>query len=494
MIGVPVAVVVTVLHHVDAAVLVYFVAIQLAYTIQLATATAEMVVHKLRIRGEGRSRVLGSAVSPSISILAPAYNEEASVGESVTALLALHYANLEVVVINDGSTDRTLQVLVERFGLTPIHPVVWKRVETRPVRGLYRSRSHPNLLVVDKENGKKADAANAGLNLATGDLVCVADVDTIIDADALQRLARPFLSDATVLATGGTIRIANGCTIEGGRVVDPRVSENPVAGTQVVDYCRAFLFGRLGWNRLGGNLIVSGAFGLFRRDDVVAAGGYAHDTVGEDMELVLRLRRRAYEDERRHTIVFVPDAVAWTEAPESLRVLGGQRDRWHRGLTDVLWRHRRLFMNPRYGVVGLICVPFFFFIELLAPVVEMLGWIALVLSVAVGLFDPPTAGLVFLAAYGAGVVLSCYALLLDELSLGRYRRLRDRVLLLGYVVLESFWFRPLTTLWRLRGIWKYLRGRTEWGNMEHRGFAATAGRSGGVAGPARARPTFGATS
>ncbi|MFN8668373.1 MAG: glycosyltransferase [Gemmatimonadaceae bacterium] len=464
-------VVARVLASLDFAILIYFIAINLSYILLVTCATWELVMHVLRIRGESRSRIMGSAVTPSISILAPAYNEEATIAESVTALLALHYANLELVVINDGSPDRTLDVLKERFELVPIHTIVWKRIETKPVRGLYRSRSHPNLLVVDKVNGGKADALNVGLNLATGDLVCVIDADTIVDADALQRLARPFLNYHDILAAGGTIRIANGSTIATGRVTDPRAPRTFVAGVQVVEYFRAFMFGRLGWNLVGGNLIISGAFGLFRRDAVIAAGGYTHDTVGEDMELVLKLRRQAYEAKRAHRILFVPDAVAWTECPESLRVLNRQRDRWHRGLSDVLWRHRRMLFNPRYGVVGMWCFPYFVFVELLAPVVELLGWIGLVLGVAVGLLNASFAVLFFLMAYGIGAVLSMYALLLEEWSFPRYTRFSDRVRLVWFLILESFGYRQLTVVWRLRGLWKFLRGRTDWGRMERRGFA-----------------------
>ena len=216
-----VSVLASALAGLDFAILLYFIAINTAYITLVTCATWELVLHVLRIRGESRSRIMGSAVTPSISILAPAYNEEATIAESVTALLALHYANVELVVINDGSPDTTLDVLKGRFDLVPIHTIVWKRIDTKPVRGLYRSRSHPNLLVVDKVNGGKADALNVGLNLATGDLVCVIDADTIVDADALQRLARPFLSHHDVLAAGGTIRIANGSTIATGRVTEP---------------------------------------------------------------------------------------------------------------------------------------------------------------------------------------------------------------------------------------------------------------------------------
>jgi len=491
-----VSVLASALAGLDFAILLYFIAINTAYITLVTCATWELVLHVLRIRGESRSRIMGSAVTPSISILAPAYNEEATIAESVTALLALHYANVELVVINDGSPDTTLDVLKGRFDLVPIHTIVWKRIDTKPVRGLYRSRSHPNLLVVDKVNGGKADALNVGLNLATGDLVCVIDADTIVDADALQRLARPFLSHHDVLAAGGTIRIANGSTIATGRVTEPRAPRTFVAGVQVVEYFRAFMFGRLGWNQIGGNLIISGAFGLFRRDAVIAAGGYTHDTVGEDMELVLKLRRQAYEAKRPHRVLFVPDAVAWTECPESLRVLGRQRDRWHRGLSDVLWRHRTMCFNPRYGVVGLWCYPYFVFVELLAPVVELLGWIGLALGVALGLLNASFAVLFFLMAYGIGAVLSMYALLLEEWSFPRYTHFSDRVRLVWYLVLESFGYRQLTVIWRLRGLWKFLRGRTDWGRMERRGFAkvpAVAAGAPAAAGTAAAATTAATT-
>jgi cellulose synthase/poly-beta-1,6-N-acetylglucosamine synthase-like glycosyltransferase len=456
----------------DRAIFAYFVLLVSAYGTLVAAALWELVRHVLRVRGESRQWVLGSSVSPSISILAPAYNEEATIAESVTALLALHYANLELVVINDGSPDSTLDVLKDRFALVPIHTIVWRRIDTKPVHSLYRSTTHPNLLVVDKANGGKADALNVGLNLATGDLVCVIDADTIVDADALPRLARPFLADADTIATGGMIRVANGSRVAGGRVVETGAPTNPIAGMQVGEYLRAFLFGRLGWNHLGGTLIISGAFGLFNREAMIAAGGYTHDTVGEDMELVIKLRRRAYEAGQRHRVAFVPDAVAWTEVPESLRVLGRQRDRWHRGLSDVLWRHRDMLFNPRYGAMGMVGLPYFLVVELLAPVTELLGWVALAAWVLVGALNTSTALLFFGIAYGLNAVHVTLALLADELSFPRYRRTRDRLLVIGWSLLETFGYRQMTVIWRVRGLWRFMRGRTDWGRMERRGFKA----------------------
>ena len=459
-----------VLLDLEWAVLIYFLVVNGFYAVLLGAAAREMLDHVRSVRGELRSRLLGSSAVPKISILAPAFNEESTIEDSVRSLLALYYPNLEIVVVNDGSKDDTVAVLTEHFELVPILSVLEAHVPTKPLRHLYRSRTHPNLVVADKVNGGKADALNVGLNLASGELVCAIDADTLIEPDALQRMVRPFLASDTVVAAGGTIRIANGSTIRRGRILEMKAPRHALAGFQVIEYLRAFLFGRLGWNRLGGNLIISGAFGLFTRQAVLAIGGYAPDTVGEDMELVIRLRRRGYETGGPSDADFVPDPVAWTEVPESLRVLGRQRDRWHRGLCDVLWRHRDVIFNRRYGSMGLVAFPYFVFVELLAPVVEATGLIAGVIGLALGIVNVHFALLYFLLAYGLGMLLSLLTLVLEELSFQRYRGLRDRLFLITWALLENLGFRQLTVAWRLRGIWKYLRGRTDWGVMERRGL------------------------
>lgn len=452
-------------------ILVYFLMVNSFYLVLLGCAALEMRRHLLRIREETRWRVLGSRVAPTVSMLVPAFNEGATVAESVRALLTLQYPNLEVVLVNDGSSDDTLAVLQREFELVPVHPIYRRRIEHQEVRGLYRSTVKPNLVVVDKVNGRKADSLNAALNVASGELVCSIDADTLIEPDALLRMARPFLHGDDVVAAGGTVRVANGSQVKGGRVQVARPPRNPLAGIQAVEYLRAFLFGRLGWNRLGGNLIISGAFGLFRRETVIAAGGYLHETVGEDMELVARLRRQGIEDGTPSRVEFIPDPVAWTEVPESLRVLGRQRDRWQRGLADVLWRYRDVPLRPRYGTLGLVAFPYFILVELLAPLIEVVGLLGLGAALAVGAVDGSFALLFFLVAYGFGILLSLLTLVLDELSFQRYERIRDRLVLVPWAVLESLGYRQLTAYWRLRGLVKFLRGRTDWGVMTRTGFA-----------------------
>ena len=459
-----------ILTRIDIAALLYFLVVNGWYLVLLTSAALEMRRHILLITDESRHLLLGSTLSPTISILAPAYNEEATIEGSLRALLALQYPRLEIIVISDGSKDQTVQVLVERFDLVPVKRIYQQRIKTKAVRDLYRSLTYPGLVVVDKENGGKADALNVGLSFARNEFVCAMDADTLIEGDGLQRMVRPFLHSPDVVATGGTIRVVNGSEVQFGRVVNTRVPDHTLAGLQVVEYLRAFLFGRLGWNRLGGNLIISGAFGLFRREPVIAAGGYLHDTVGEDMELVLRLKRLSYEQGGPGRIAFVPDPVAWTEVPESLRVLGRQRDRWHRGLADVLWRHRRMFMNPRYGVTGLFVFPCYVIVDLLSPVVEAVGLIAVALGLVFGAIDGTFAALFFLTAYGLGTALTAFTLIIEDLSFHRYTTFRDRCLLFWFALLENLGYRQLTVYWRLRGLWKFARGRKEWGVMERKGF------------------------
>jgi len=457
------------LVQLETAILVYFLVVNGFYLLLLASAAAEMRQHMFSIRAENLRRVLGSDVAPRVSVLAPAYNEGPTVEQSVRALLALEYPDLEIVVVNDGSRDSTMDILKDRFALVPVHTVYQRRLDTREIRQLYRSRAHPNLVVADKENGGKADALNAALNLASGDLVCAIDADTLVEPDSLLRMVRPFLRNQDVLAAGGTIRVLNDCTVVSGRVVEVRAPQRFVPGVQVIEYLRAFLFGRLGWNRLGGNMIISGAFGLFRRAAVIDGGGYLHDTVGEDAELVARLRRRGYETGGPHRVDFIPDPVAWTEVPETLRVLRRQRDRWHRGLADTLWRHRAVLLNPRYGAMGMLVFPYFVFVELLAPIVEVIGLVGLLVGLLIGALNTSFALLFFLAAYGLGLLMNALTLLLEEFSFQRYGRLRERLRLLAYSLLESLGYRQLTVAWRIEGLISYLRGRQEWGAMERRG-------------------------
>lgn len=436
-----------------------------------ATAVVELRRIRLRDRQKLWRRVLASPLAPRISVLVPDYNEEVSIAESARQLLSLTYANLEVVVVNDGSADSTVDQLVKAFTLFPVLPVFRRVVETTPVRQLYRSPDDERLAVVDKHNGGKAAALNAALNVASGDLVCAIDADTIVTPDALQQMVAPFLASPDTVAVGGTIRLINNATWKHQRVDTLRAPTQLLVGAQAVKYSRSFLVGRLAWNPIGGNLIISGAFGVFRRDAVVEVGGYEQKSIGEDMELIVRLRRAAYERGRPAKVEFAPDPVAYTEAPDSIRTLARQRNRWFRGLLDVLVRHRKMMFNPRYGTAGMLALPYFMIVEALAPIVEVVGLLVFGVGLSFGWLEPRA--LVPLAiAYLVSITASYLVLLLDDAVFGTYRRTRDRVAMAGYVLFEQLIFRPMTAIWRLWGLRLFLQGRTEWGAQQRRGYPA----------------------
>lgn len=441
------------LHAFVSAILVYFIVVNTAQLLLLGAAALEMTRHVRRIRREGRSRILGSTLAPRITVLAPVCDAEASVTGEVRGLLALYYPNLEIIVINDGSSDATLDRLRETFDLVPVHNIFRRVLEAQPVVGQFRSRAHANLVVVDKQRGGTADALNAGLNIATGDLVCAIDAGTLVEPDALQHMVRPFLASHDLLAAGGPIRIVNDSTIERGRVLDVRAPRNALAAFQAVEYLRAFLFARIGWNRVGGNLIIAGAFGLFRRAAVLAAGGYRHDVLGEDVELIVRMRHTALEQKAPHEVYFVPDAVAWARAPEAAGVLRRQRERWHRAISSTLWRHRRMLFNPRHGAVGMLVVPWFALVEIAAPLLEAIGLLGLVLGLAVGALDGTFATFYFVGVYGLAMVGSMLAVVLEEYSFHRYDTVRDRLILVVAAVLEHVGYRQFTVWARLRSLW-----------------------------------------
>ena len=450
-------------------VLGYFLVINAVYVVLYLISFAEIADYVRREIFSGFSELFTSNYAPPVTVVVPAYNEEATITESVRSFLTLHYPLHEVIVVNDGSRDGTLEVLMQEFGLYESDQPVRMQLETAPLRGIYTSPTE-RLIVVDKENGGKSDALNAGICAASYPLVCCMDADIILEEDALLRIARPMIESGSVAAVGGIIRVANGCEVEKGRLLKVKTPRKPLPTFQIVEYLRAFIAVRTAWSKLNCLLIISGAFGMFRRRDLIMAGGYSGDTVGEDMELTTRIHHVLRENDRKYRISFVPDPIAWTEVPDTLRVLRRQRDRWHRGLIDTLVRHRRMLFNPRYGTVGLIAMPYFFIFEFLGPVIELLGYVAFVAGVALGVINGPFALAFFLAAVGLGVLLSTAAVFLEELRLERYPRSWDLIKLTLYGVLENFGYRQLNTLWRTMAIVSFLRNNTDWGAMERKGF------------------------
>ena len=455
----------------EAAFIAYLACMNCYQTVLLVLAMVEVLQRRSVRLPELDSSVLSSNNTPPITIIAPAYNEEANIEESVRAFLQVVYPSLSLVVVNDGSKDRTMERLHERFALVPTDLVVRGDLKTKPIKGLYRSRIDDRLVVVDKENGGKADALNVGMNVARSPLVCCVDADSVIDRRALLRMVEPYLySDRAVVAVGGTVMPANGSLIRDGIVEKGGMPSSWLARFQLVEYVRAFVFARMGFNRLGGNLIISGAFGLFSREAVIAAGGYEPKTVGEDAELVVRIHRTMREKKRPYQVMHISDPVCFTEVPENLTILGRQRDRWQRGLVDTLWRHRRMMLNPRYGVIGLVTLPLFALFELAAPVIELGGYLLFLWSIVRGEVDGPFVALFFAFSFVWGLLLSVQGLVLETLDRPGVRPFRQHLQMALVAALESFGYRQMTLWFRVRGIFKFFNGQHAWGEMKRKGL------------------------
>jgi cellulose synthase/poly-beta-1,6-N-acetylglucosamine synthase-like glycosyltransferase len=454
----------------------FFVAVQAVFLLYLLTLTAGyLALNMISISTLGRyfeeRRGLGSRVAltgyePQISIIVPAYNEAATIVSSVRSLLQLTYSDYEIIVVNDGSKDETLRVLREAFHLQPFPEAYAHDLLTKPIRAVYRSVLYPNVCVVDKDNGGKADSLNAGINVSTAPLFCCIDADSILSQDSLYRVVQPFLLDHRTIAAGGTIRVANGCQVEQGLLKSVGLPSNFLALLQLVEYLRAFLAGRQGWSPLNAMLIISGAFGLFRKEAVLKVGGYRTDTVGEDMELVVRLHHHYRLAGLPYRITYVPDPVCWTEVPEDLRTLKNQRIRWQRGLCESLWWHWKLCCHPNSGTVGWLAFPFMVVFEWFGPAFEVLGYVLLFVGFLLGLVSWQVWLVTTSVAVGLGIALSLSAILMEEMTFHAYQRPSDFWRLLAVAVLENFGYRQLNAYWKLVGLVRWLRGtKAEWGNM-----------------------------
>jgi cellulose synthase/poly-beta-1,6-N-acetylglucosamine synthase-like glycosyltransferase len=448
----------------------YFVALNTVYLTMSIFAFRSLRRYAMRMQSVDVAELMATAGMPPVTLIAPAYNEEPTCVEATRSLLTLRYPDFDILVVNDGSKDGTMARMTAAFELEPAARAPVSTIPTADVKTVYRSRRHPNLWVLDKANGGKADALNAGLNYCRTPLFCAMDADSLLEPDALTRIVRAFLEDSTTVAAGGVIRIVNGCRVRSGIVEDVRLPKNGLARIQVLEYLRSFLSGRMGWDALDATLIISGAFGMFQRSVVAEVGGYATDTVGEDMELIVRIHRHCREQGRPYRVAFVPDPVAWTECPETLKVLGRQRDRWQRGLVESLWRHRTMLLNPRYGKVGMVAFPYYFFLEVFGPIIEGLGYVTFLAAVVLGRVSMPYVLAFFSVAFAFGIALSFAAIGLEELSFRRYPRFGDLVRLLGVAVTENIGYRQLSAYWRLRGMVSKLTGAKAWGAMERKGF------------------------
>ncbi|HQT23225.1 MAG: glycosyl transferase family 2 [Sphingobacteriales bacterium 17-39-43] len=416
-----------------------------------------------------------SADAPHISILAPAYNEGANIIENVRSLLSIYYSNLEVIIINDGSKDDTLQKLIPAYELYKSEHFVDERLSTKPIRGVYKSRNpiYSKLIVVDKENGGKADALNVGINVSKNDFIVCIDVDCILEQDAILKLVKPFLESAShrVIATGGVVRIANGCEIADGRLIKVHLSHQLLPRMQTLEYIRSFLLGRMAWSRLGGLMLISGAFGAFDKEIAIKCGGYNHKTVGEDMELVVRMRRYMEEMKLSYRVSFIPDPLCWTEAPSDFKVLGRQRNRWTRGTIETLKIHKVMFFNPKYHLMGMLSYPYWFFFEFLPPIIEFLGTIYFIFSALLGLINFASFFSLLFMIYSFGLLYSVFAILMEVHTYNQYKEPRDMVRLLLVAILDPIILHPFGVWSAIMGNVDFLRKKSSWGEMTRAGLS-----------------------
>ncbi|WP_416147880.1 glycosyltransferase family 2 protein [Salipaludibacillus sp. HK11] len=407
-----------------------------------------------------------------VSVLVPAFNEEVGIISTVRSMLGLDYPQFEVIVIDDGSNDSTSERVIKQFNMEKIDLAMRKYVQTELIKSAYQSSLYPHLFLVQKENGGKADALNVGINFSRYPYFSAVDGDSILDRDALLKTMKPIIdSNGLVTATGGTVRIANGSTINHSEVEKISLPKQPLVIMQIIEYFRAFLIGRLGLSRMNILLIISGAFGVFEKSRVIKVGGYNSKTVGEDMELIVRIHRSIKDEKSDQRIEYIQDPVCWTEAPSTLASLRSQRKRWQRGLAETLWTHRKMMFNPKYKGVGLFSMPYYLFVELLSSVFELLGYFVIIFGLLFSFISIEVAIVMFLVTVMYGSLLSALAVLLEEWTYHKYPDLRSVVILFIWALTETFWYRPLLVWWRCEGLVHSLRKKSDWGNMNRKGIS-----------------------
>ncbi len=448
----------------------YFFVANGIYTVLMVLSLGLVWVHKHRLVYQGLEALRESALTPPVTIIMPAWNEQQVIVESVRSVLKTDYPSLEVIVVDDGSTDATLARLISAFSLIKMDLIYRFHLPTKPVRGFYLNPGIPNLLVISKENGGKPDAMNVGINMTRSPYFCTLDSDCILERDALLRLMGPIVrSPINTVASGGIVRILNGCKLQDGQVVEVGLPQTRLERFQVVEYLRSFFFGRAGWDILGGTLIVSGAFAVFHRESVVEVGGFGQDTVTEDMDLIVQLHRWAVAHKRRMKMSFTSDPACWTECPATLKMLARQRRRWQLGLCQTLWKSSDMLFNRNYGLMGMLSFPFHVYVEALGTGVEFLGYFMVPLAITFGMVPAKLYILFVCLSLVYGGFLSVGAVLLEELTYRRYPKFRDLLVLLVFAFLENIGYRQLVLYYRFQGILRFLTGFRAWERVVHVG-------------------------
>ena len=448
-----------------------------SYLVLAIVSVVETIEYKRKNSYVNYKEIMSSNNAPTISIIAPAYNESLNIVENVRSLLSNHYVNYDVIIVNDGSKDDSLEKLIKIYNLVKVDYLINEQIPTKPLRnGIYKSTNpaFEKLIIVDKENGGKADALNMGLNISTSEYVACIDVDCLLLEDSLQKMVKPFLevTDRKVIAAGGVIRISNSCIVKEGKLHDVNFPKKLIEQGQILEYIRAFLLGRMAWSRLNGLLLISGAFGLFDKKIAIKVGGYDKDTVGEDMELVVRMRGYMEEQKRTYKVAYIPDPLCWTEAPDNYKIFISQRNRWTRGTIETLKKHRKIGFNPKYNILGLVSYPYWFFFERLAPIIEFVGVIYFAILIATNKIRWDYAFGFIILAYLFTVVFSLIAIITEELTSHQYKKKGTGIHLVIIAFLEPFVNHPFVLYAAIRGnIDYYFNKKKKWGEMTRKGMA-----------------------
>ncbi|MDO6492580.1 MULTISPECIES: glycosyltransferase family 2 protein [unclassified Cellulophaga] len=448
------------------------------YTVMGYLATKHTLHYRRKNSFGDLSKVMASPLAPSITIIAPAYNEGMNIVENVRSLLSLNYVDYEVMVVNDGSKDDTLEKMINAYDLVKIEQEIDPNWQSKPIRGIYKSKQKAfhKLTVIDKENGGKSDALNTGMQLSNNRYVGCIDVDCLLLPDALLHVVKSFFqrSGKRVIAVGGVIRVANSCIIDGGELEEVRLPKNWLAKFQLLEYTRSFILGRMAWGSIDSLLIISGAFGFFDREIALAAGGYDTNTVGEDMEIVFRMRRYMHERDLPYTVEYIPDPLCWTEVPEEVKIFVNQRDRWSRGNLETLTKHKDMFFNPKYGRLGMLSYPYWFFYEWLAPLLEFFGFLSIILFYYLGILNFQFFIAITAAVFSFSVMFSFFAIFWEVYAYNQYKT-KDILVLMVFAILEPFIFHPLVTYSAVRGNYKKLfKIKSGWGTITRKGFTKAA--------------------
>lgn len=397
-----------------------------------------------------------------ISILVPAYNEEVTIVDSINSLLNLNYPSYEIIMINDGSKDQTVAKVISHFNLKKVSKPYRKLIPTNEALDIYEGNGKIKIILVDKVNGGKSDALNMGINVCSFPTFLCIDADSMLQSDALQKIVEPFLEDDQMVAVGGDVKISNNLVIDNGEILSIEKPEKLIVIFQMIEYLRVFLNSRISLNGINGNLIISGAFGLYNKQAVVNVGGYTNGLMGEDMEIIMKIHSFYLKNKISYKTSYVPDAICWTQVPEEVKVLKRQRRRWHVGLAQSLKRHRYMFLNPKYGLIGMVSFPYFLFFEYLTPFLEVIGLVTITLSFLLGIIDLNFFLFYLLVYMGFNIIVSMISIIIERYMFSSTMTNKITFQLILFSILESFGYRQIISLFRMGNIFKKSHN---WGEM-----------------------------